>query len=358
MAPSSDRRSGSSDGSRKRRSVYISSDQSRHAASEPSAPKAGGRVRATRRGSGQPPALGRARATAAKNKAPKAASSSAGVSGTTPGGQAPPAAGRPRRSKGATRFAAEKRDEREQRLASRRLRNRIIIGGLVILVAASVAGWIALYRSSAFSVTRVVVTGNRHLTGARVIRLAGLPPGTTLLRLPEQEMIARLDRDPWVAGARLERQFPDTLRIVVNERVPVAAVDTGAKGRWLLDVTGTMIASQTASATLGLPLVKDAPVIPAPRPGLPPASAQIANAVQVVDGLSPQLHKSLQYVSARTVDETAVFVTPGVEILMGVARQLDKKDYLARRILTDQKGKVVFIDVRSVDRPVWRGLGK
>ena len=43
---------------------------------------------------------------------------------------------------------------------------------------------------------------------------------------------------------------------------------------------------------------------------------------------------------------------------MGAATQMDKKDFLARRILADQKGKVVFIDVRSVDRPVWRGLGK
>ncbi len=354
MASSSDRRSASSGGSRKRKAVYISPDQTRRVAEPavPKSPKAGTRAKVSRRGSGQPPALGKTKPGALKAPAKEAAAVTGGRAGIAEHAE------RPKRSHGAERFAAGKRDERERRLASRQLRNRVIIGVLAGLVVISVVGWVALYRSSAFAITNVEVAGNSHLTAARVTQLAGLPPDTTLLRVPEAAMLARLERDPWVADASIQREFPDTLRIVVRERVPLAAVDLGGRGRWLLDATGTMIATATANPKAPLPLIKDAPAIPSPRAGLPPSSQQLANAVAVVDGISPALRMLVQYVSARTVDETALFVTPGVEILVGTAKQLDKKDYLARRILTDQKGQVVFIDVRSVDRPVWRGLGK
>jgi cell division protein FtsQ len=263
-----------------------------------------------------------------------------------------------RSSAGAQRFATAKRDEREQRLAARRLRNQILVGGLVALVIAIAVGSAILYRSDAFAVKRVVTRGNRNLSTGRVLRLAGLPPGTTLLRLPVDEMQARLKADPWVLDAVVERVFPDQVRIVVTERVPVVAVDLGPRGRWMLDASGTMIATATAAAKGTLPLVREAPPIAGPRPGLPPTSPQLANAARVVAGLGNPLRGTVRFVDARTVDETAIFTAQGVEILMGLAGQMDKKDFLASRILADQKGKVVFIDVRSVDRPVWRGLGK
>ena len=56
------------------------------------------------------------------------------------------------------------------------------------------------------------------------------------------------------------------------------------------------------------------------------------------------------------VDETALLTRDNVEILIGRAEEMQKKDYLARKILAAQRGKVVFIDVRSTDRPVSRGL--
>jgi cell division protein FtsQ len=244
------------------------------------------------------------------------------------------------------------------RLARRRLRNRLVVGGLVAVVALLAVGSAVLYRSGAFAVQRVVVSGNRQLSSARVIRIAGLPPGTTLLRLPAEQMQERLRTDPWVMDASVERVFPDQVHIVITERSPVAAVDLGAKGRWLLDGGGTLIATAAPAARSPLPLVREAPPIPAPRPGLPAPSVQLANAAKVVGGLGPALRRTVRFVDARIVDETTLVTDQGVEILMGSAKQMEKKAFLASRILADQKGKVVFIDVRSVDRPVWRGLGK
>ena len=265
--------------------------------------------------SGQPPALGRMRSTAARGVAASTAAASAvrkaAGSAMRGGDRTPPAPPKPKRSESARRFASSKRDEREQRLARRRLRNQLIGGGLAVLAVLLVVGSIVLYRSDAFAVRRVDVTGNRHLIAARVVQIAGLPPGTTLLRLPAAEMEARLRTNPWVLDATVERVFPDGIKIVLAERRPVAAVDLGPRGRWIVDATGTLIATGTADPKAPVPLVREIPAIAGPRPGLPAASAQLANAVKVLDGLTPDLARTVRFVNARTVDETDLHHRPG-----------------------------------------------
>jgi cell division protein FtsQ len=56
------------------------------------------------------------------------------------------------------------------------------------------------------------------------------------------------------------------------------------------------------------------------------------------------------------VDKTALITVDDVEIYIGESTQLAEKDRIAREILDREKGKVVYINVRVVDRPTWRGL--
>lgn len=362
MASSSDRRSASSGPSKRRKSVYISGDQTRHVAETP--PGVGGRASASRRSSGQPPALGRGRAPHSGGpprqphaRKPHAASPAEHVAAVPRG---PLLRDRPRqRSKEADEFAAVKRDERQQRHRSRAFRNRSLVVGAAVLVVVALVGWITLYRSQAFAVTDVQVVGNSRVPTSRLLEIAGAPPGTTLLRAPTAQMTARLGADPWVASAKVERIWPDTLRIVVEERVPVAAVEMPDKAQWIVDGAGVFVAPKTALPKVALPLVRELPSLPTTAtPGMAPENPELANAVAVLAALDPSLRSQVVAVDAHSVDETSVYTASGLQILFGAARQMTKKDYLARRILTDQKGKVVFIDVRTVERPVWRGLGK
>jgi cell division protein FtsQ len=363
MASNSDRRSASSGASDRRKSVYISGDQTRQVRdATDEQPAVSGRSKASRRRSGQPPALGRGRAphSGGPHTDPKTkpATPSADQAPAVPRG--PLLRGQARqRSKEADEFSAGKRDERQQRQQSREFRNRALAIGAVALVAIGLIGWIALYRSQAFEVRNVTVIGNSRVPTARVLELAGVPPKTTLLRAPIEQVVAGLAADPWIASATVERVWPDTLKIVVAERVPLAAVELPDKSQWLVDGSGTFIAPRSALPKAVIPVVRDVASLPASATaGLDTHNPQLANAVAVLAGLGPDLRGVVRYVNARTVDETAVFTDTGLEILFGAARQMDKKDFLARRILADQKGKVVFIDVRTVERPVWRGLGK
>lgn len=84
----------------------------------------------------------------------------------------------------------------------------------------------------------------------------------------------------------------------------------------------------------------------------------LLNALKVLTGISNELRVQVRAVSAPSVDETGLMTKDGVEVLMGSSEEITKKDAIVRKILSEQRGKVVFIDVRTTSRPVSRGLGE
>jgi cell division protein FtsQ len=249
----------------------------------------------------------------------------------------------------AKREARERR--RAERLRTRRRRALLAVLALVLVTALSVA----LYRSQLFEIKSIEVVGNRELATAAVIERAAVPDGATLLRFPRRAIERRLREDPWVADAVVSRDLPSTLRIRIEERVPAALVDTG-EAFWIVNQTGLVIAQASLDTTSPLVVVRDVPGFD-PRPGRTSNSDALVNALRVLKGISPELASMVRAVSAPSVDETALFTATGVEVMVGEATELDRKSVLALDILAQEGAGVVFIDVRSTDRPISRGLG-
>jgi cell division protein FtsQ len=103
-----------------------------------------------------------------------------------------------------------------------------------------------------------------------------------------------------------------------------------------------------------VPTVREAPGA-VPIAGKATASKELRNALAVIDGLSPELRGRVQTVSASTVDKTALTLADGIQVFVGSVDQIAKKDQLVRQILKKEK-KLVYINVRVVERPTWRGL--
>lgn len=55
--------------------------------------------------------------------------------------------------------------------------------------------------------------------------MAAVPEGTTLLNVDAGGIEGRLESNPWVWIASVERHFPDTLNLNITERDIVAVVD-------------------------------------------------------------------------------------------------------------------------------------
>ena len=248
-----------------------------------------------------------------------------------------------------------KRDERDRRrrgLARRRALVVLALGAVVIAI-----GWglFALWSGPLFSVKDVVVRAGAHLSRATILKEAAIPGGTTLLRLPAREIEGRLSRDPWISSAHVSRQFPNTAVVTVVERTPVALVDAGGTALWLVDTNAYWLGPRTADQTGALVMIRDAEGL-SPKAGVQSPSPELRNALAVLAGLSRELRSTVKTISAPTIDKTALITRTDVQIFVGGSDNIAKKDLIARDILAGQKG-VVYVNVRVVNRPTWRGLG-
>jgi cell division protein FtsQ len=226
----------------------------------------------------------------------------------------------------------------------------VVVGALAVALAVL----FALARSDVFAIQSVEVVGAKGVGAARVRSVAAIPPGTNLLRVDTSEIERRLKRDARIADVDVGRDFPHSLVIKVVERTPVALLDLGDTF-WVLDGDGWVLEKASLEATTSLVVIRDIAGVK-PSAGRRLTTKTLANSLAVLAGLGPELRKQVRAVSASTVDETAAITRGGVEIRFGSSDQIARKDVVARRILKEQAGRVVFIDVRSVDRPVWRGL--
>ena len=231
---------------------------------------------------------------------------------------------------------------------------RLRVVGVVAAVLLVLGGCLAVYNSSLFRITSVEVAGAVHVTQERVRALAAVPPDATLIRFPADAVIARVKADPWVADVAVSRVFPSGMRIRVTERVPVAVVNAGTS-LWLVDGGGWVIAKPATGATGTLPVIRDVPGLDL-KPGRRTLSEPLLNAVAVLTGIGRALSAQVTAISAPSIDGATIITKDRVEIVMGEATQLATKSQLALRILSEQKSKVVSIDVRVTDRPTWRGL--
>ena len=134
---------------------------------------------------------------------------------------------------------------------------RTIVVILVIAVALTM-----LYRrtqsDARFAIRHVEIAGAQHSSGVDLDALTQRYAGTNLFHLD----IARLRHEvaslPWVSRVEIEKKLPDTLRILVVERTPVALAET-PKGVAYVDDHGTAFAELTPSVgDPDLPLITGA----------------------------------------------------------------------------------------------------
>lgn len=82
----------------------------------------------------------------------------------------------------------------------------------------------------------LTVEGAVHVNAAELRHLADLPTGDPLVQLDLDAAVAGVARHPWVKSASASRQFPNGVRLVVEERTPVALLHTDAL--YLVDEAG------------------------------------------------------------------------------------------------------------------------
>ncbi|PYQ18481.1 MAG: hypothetical protein DMF81_24775, partial [Acidobacteria bacterium] len=88
-------------------------------------------------------------------------------------------------------------------------------------------------------VGRVEVRGSHFLSEGEVRELLGPAVGENILGLDIEALKARLRASPWVAEASVSRTLPDTLRVEIREREPLALAEVDRL--YLMDGDGSLI---------------------------------------------------------------------------------------------------------------------
>lgn len=125
---------------------------------------------------------------------------------------------------------AQKVREKEERKAFKRA-----VWMLLVMSVAGIGMW--LVYSPYLAVREVVVTGEVSSSAAQQIEGAGVTAGVPMISIDTELLQKAVLSDPWVAEVEVEKEWPNTIRVTVEERYPVAWGLTG-KGWRALSLDG------------------------------------------------------------------------------------------------------------------------
>lgn len=125
-----------------------------------------------------------------------------------------------------------------------------VLGVVLVLTVIAAAVWPLLHKGAGMPmVSRLEIAGGLRAPAAERLRVALAPLlHSPLLDLDMNALRQTAEREPWVAQVRVERRWPDAVRVSVIERQPVA--------RWgaasLLTAEGTVFAPPADEWPAGL----------------------------------------------------------------------------------------------------------
>lgn len=250
----------------------------------------------------------------------------------------------------------EEKRIRERRVAvireQGRKRLRVLLGVVVALSLGGVA-WLVV-QSPLLALEEITVRGATRETPAVVRAAAGVSPGTALPFVDTGAVARRVEALPWVAHARVHRELPHGLTIVVTERVPAAWVRRAPGAVAIVDRSGRVLADATQPPE-GLPEVQGVSPVPAPGGHLdargPRAVAELPDALRAQVGAL-----------ALDRDEAVLYLAPPPggaapatgEVRLGPLESVGAKGAAALAVLDELASvheRVRYLDVRVPGAP-------
>lgn len=191
-----------------------------------------------------------------------------------------------------------------------------------------------------WAVRDIEIVGNAGVSEEEILAEVAVPVGLPLPRVSTDAAATRVASIPKVETVRVQRVYPSTVRVTVQERVPVVFFDA-PDGTHLMDASAVDFAVEP------------------PPPGvvrLVVASPSFGNletraALAVVTSLPPQLRSQVVQVDAPTISAVSLTLNDGRVVVWGSSERSEEKAAVALPLLT-QPGQTY--DVSSPDLPTIR----
>lgn len=230
-------------------------------------------------------------------------------------------------------------------------RRVVALMGVIGVVAATAGGAIYAYESPLFRVAEVHVDGTQRVSSEAVVADAGLMDKSMFTADLGQAQRAIASELPLVKTVKLERQWPDTVHVVIEERQPWGTWDQGGV-QYTIDRDGVVLGLGAAAA--GSPVIKSSE----------PGSRQQGDRVdyQAVDAAA-EIYAKLPQQLGTQVTEVAFVAGKGVQVttangqsaLLGDSSSIAYKLAVWAAVAKQadlQKMNYTTIDLRFGNRPV------
>jgi cell division protein FtsQ len=110
-----------------------------------------------------------------------------------------------------------------------------------------------IVQSSYFSLKDIRFEGCKKVTPLELMKLTQIKEGSNLFTINLRELAQRLNSNPWIKDVKVKRIFPHTLKIKVNERIPVALVNH--KKLFLVDKEGILFKEVEPGDDIDMPVI-------------------------------------------------------------------------------------------------------
>ena len=251
-----------------------------------------------------------------------------------------------------------------------------VVGIAAAVLAVLLVAAVIIVNSGLFAATDIQIKGSEHITRHDAKQLIDLPKNTSLFNVDSSKIVDDLKQNPWVSGVDVQREFPHTLIITPTERKVLAiayitsddiAWAIGDDDTWIaplstsvaVDDKGDMVTSgdgaKVASgidAALALSKHYGAVLLTDVSADVSPASGQEVSAKAVKAGLdyargfSTDFLSQVKDISVPSVEAISANLNSGVEVSLGSAEDISKKEKIVTKLLSQVEG-VTYINVRS-----------
>ncbi len=242
-----------------------------------------------------------------------------------------------------------------RKLFDRTLRITIGLGSGVLIASGSILLAQGLLESGYFAVNKIRVEHQARVSEGDIVAASDIQPGDGIFDLDLHLIGRKIEENPWIATAEVERAFPDEIVIRVTERQPEAIVDLGYL--YYVDADGEIFKLLDGADRLDFPVIsglerKD--MLDSPEQ----VQARLLRALRLMQMLRNRDIFTLEDVSEFYIhpqDGLTLFtIEGGVPIRMG-NDGYDFKLQRLERVYADLKPRLTalkYIDLNVIDRVI------
>lgn len=224
-------------------------------------------------------------------------------------------------------------------------RARVISWAIAAAFLTSTAGYAAFdytrVRGEIISITgeaglnlqHIEVKGRAHTPQDVLLAVTGLQRGQPILDISLPDLHQRVAEIGWVEDVVIERRMPSTIRITLQERMPVALLQTAANHE-LIDASGAIIHDADTQAFAHLKIVSGA------------GAAKRAGAILDILRTEPELFANVWAISLQSERRWDVHLRNGIAIHLP---ELDPRTAWSRLAIMDHKNKITGRDLAVID---------